>query len=352
MELTPQGSTYRATENEFLKLDDPDVHFTDVIEAPDGSLLVLNTGGWFRLGCPSSLMAKPDVMGSILRIRATGKPATVAGAWQTPYQPPGKDPASLLTALEATDPQLRLRALARIAEIRPESSRIRKGLLGLMPQALDAPTEHALIHAAQNLFVVHDIELLRQAESPTARRRLLASYQLPVNSYPPAHRQAVDAFASFACTQLDAEDAALGAAALKVLTDHYDAKTELDAMLLTWPENSALTVSAPSAKSPWQNRPGLRSKRSSRRCCDTRLPPSGASPWRPSPPAPPSRRRNGPMSSPGSWPPKPTPACLSWTPSGASARRSSMPPFRPSRMTHGARPPSASAPWTPCSRAR
>ncbi len=236
MELTPQGSTYRATENEFLKLDDPDVHFTDVIEAPDGSLLVLNTGGWFRLGCPSSLMAKPDVMGSILRIRPTGEPATVAGAWQTPFQPPGKDPASLLTALEATDPQLRLRALARIAEIRPESSRIRKALLGLMPQALDAPTEHALIHAAQNLFVVHDIELLRQAENPTARRRLLASYQLPVNSYPPAHRQAVDAFASFACTQLDAEDAALGAVALKVLTDHYDAKTELDAMLLTWLE--------------------------------------------------------------------------------------------------------------------
>ena len=236
MELSPQGSTYRATENEFLKLDDPDVHFTDVIEAPDGSLLVLNTGGWFRLGCPSSLMAKPDVLGSILRIRPTGKPASVAGAWQTPYQPLGDDAESLLKSLQTTDPQVRLRALARIAEVRPESSAIRKALLGLMPQSLDAPTEHALIRAAQNLFVVHDLELLRQAESPTARRRLLASYQLPINSYPPAHRQAVDAFASFACTQLDAEDAALGTAALKVLTDHYDARTELDAILLTWLE--------------------------------------------------------------------------------------------------------------------
>ena len=86
MELVPQGATYRAVENEFLKLDDPDVHFTDVIEAPDGSLIVLNTGGWFRLGCPASLMAKPDVLGSILRIRPTGKPTPVAGAWQTPYQ--------------------------------------------------------------------------------------------------------------------------------------------------------------------------------------------------------------------------------------------------------------------------
>ena len=240
MELSRQGSTYRAVENEFLKLTDPDVHFTDVIEAPDGSLIVLNTGGWFRLGCPSSLMAKPDVLGSVLRIRSTGKPAKVAGAWQTPYQPLSDDAESLLKALQATDPQVRLRALARIAEIRPEYSRIRKAMLGLMPQDLDAPTEHALIHAAQNLFIVHDLELLRQAESPTARRRLIASYQLPINSYPPAHRRVVDAFASFAGTQLDAEDAALGTAALKVLTDHDDARTELDVILLTWLEAKEL----------------------------------------------------------------------------------------------------------------
>jgi putative heme-binding domain-containing protein len=240
MELSRQGSTYRAVENEFLKLTDPDVHFTDVIEAPDGSLIVLNTGGWFRLGCPSSLMAKPDVLGSVLRIRSTGKPAKVAGAWQTPYQPLSDDAENLLKALQATDPQVRLRALARIAEIRPEYSRIRKAMLGLMPQDLDAPTEHALIHAAQNLFVVHDLELLRQADSPTARRRLIASYQLPINSYPPAHRRVVDAFASFAGTQLDAEDAALGTAALKVLTDHDDARMELDVILLTWLEAKEL----------------------------------------------------------------------------------------------------------------
>src|SRR5207249_114578 len=49
MELTPDGATYKARENEFLKLHDPDVHFTDVLEDKDGSLLVLNTGGWFRI---------------------------------------------------------------------------------------------------------------------------------------------------------------------------------------------------------------------------------------------------------------------------------------------------------------
>jgi putative membrane-bound dehydrogenase-like protein len=69
MELTPDGATYKATENEFLRLHDPDIHLTDVLEDADGSLLVLDTGGWFRIGCPSSLMAKPDALGAVYRVK-------------------------------------------------------------------------------------------------------------------------------------------------------------------------------------------------------------------------------------------------------------------------------------------
>ncbi len=70
MELTPSGSTYKAVENEFLKLHNPDIHLTDVMEDPrDGSLLLLDTGGWFRIGCPSSLMAKSDLLGAVYRIK-------------------------------------------------------------------------------------------------------------------------------------------------------------------------------------------------------------------------------------------------------------------------------------------
>jgi putative heme-binding domain-containing protein len=234
MELVPQGATYRAVENEFLKLDDPDVHFTDVIEAPDGSLIVLNTGGWFRLGCPASLMAKPDVLGSILRIRPTGKPTPVAGAWQTPYQQLRNDTESLLKALNGSDPQIRLRTLARISETRPQDARITTAVLGLMPQTLDAPTEHALIYAAQSLLIVDRIELLRAAENPTAQRRLLASYRPRINSYPPAHRQALEELSAYARTQLDHADADLAAAALKVLADNPEANAGLSDMLLSW----------------------------------------------------------------------------------------------------------------------
>src|SRR5208282_738460 len=38
----------------------------------DGSLIVLNTGGWYKLCCPTSQLAKPDVLGAIYRVRRKG----------------------------------------------------------------------------------------------------------------------------------------------------------------------------------------------------------------------------------------------------------------------------------------
>jgi putative membrane-bound dehydrogenase-like protein len=234
MELAPHGATYRAVENEFLKLTDPDVHFTDVIEAPDGSLIVLNTGGWFRLGCPASLMAKPDVLGSILRIQSTVPAAKVSSSWQQTYRPIGTSANELNAGLANADPQVRQRTLARISETRHQDARITTVILGLMTQTLDAPTEHALIYAAQTLGVVDRIELLRQAESPAARRRLLAAYRPRINSYPPAHRQALEELSAYARAQLDHADADLAAGALKILTDNPEANAGLSEILLSW----------------------------------------------------------------------------------------------------------------------
>lgn len=71
-ELKRSGSTFTSTEHEFLTSDNPDFHPTDVFEDADGSLLVIDTGGWFRIGCPVSKVAKPDIYGAIYRIRKTG----------------------------------------------------------------------------------------------------------------------------------------------------------------------------------------------------------------------------------------------------------------------------------------
>ncbi len=69
------GASFTAREYPFLKIHDPDVHLVGVLEDADGSLLLIDTGGWFRQGCPSSGIAKPDVPGAVYRIRK-------AGPWQ------------------------------------------------------------------------------------------------------------------------------------------------------------------------------------------------------------------------------------------------------------------------------
>ena len=42
-----------------------------MLEDADGSLLVIDTGGWFRIGCPTSQIAKPEIKGAIYRVRRT-----------------------------------------------------------------------------------------------------------------------------------------------------------------------------------------------------------------------------------------------------------------------------------------
>ncbi len=70
-ELTNHGATFRSNATDLLVSDNLDFHPTDVLEDADGSLLVVDTGGWFRLCCPTSQLQKPDVLGGIYRIRKT-----------------------------------------------------------------------------------------------------------------------------------------------------------------------------------------------------------------------------------------------------------------------------------------
>lgn len=73
--LERDGATFRCRMEDFLVSSDPDFHPTDVLEDADGSLLVLDTGGWFRIGCPTSGIAKPTVLGGIYRVRRAGAAA-------------------------------------------------------------------------------------------------------------------------------------------------------------------------------------------------------------------------------------------------------------------------------------
>jgi putative membrane-bound dehydrogenase-like protein len=72
--LVPRGATFTSHDEDFLVSDNKDFHPTDVLEDADGSLLVIDTGGWYKLCCPTSQLVKPDVLGAIYRVRRTGAP--------------------------------------------------------------------------------------------------------------------------------------------------------------------------------------------------------------------------------------------------------------------------------------
>lgn len=69
--LTPQGATFACKTEDFLTSDSLDFHPTHLIEDADGSLIVIDTGGWYKLCCPTSQIGKPDVLGAIYRVRKT-----------------------------------------------------------------------------------------------------------------------------------------------------------------------------------------------------------------------------------------------------------------------------------------
>lgn len=73
-ELVPNGATFQTKDTDFLVSNNPDFHPTDVLEDADGSLLIVDTGGWYKICCPTSQLWKPDVLGAIYRVRKTGAP--------------------------------------------------------------------------------------------------------------------------------------------------------------------------------------------------------------------------------------------------------------------------------------
>ena len=79
-QVNPEGASYKTVDEPFLTSTVQDIHLTDVLEDADGSMLVVNTGGWFILGCPLSRVAKMDVNGGIYRIRRNGAPR-VSDPW-------------------------------------------------------------------------------------------------------------------------------------------------------------------------------------------------------------------------------------------------------------------------------
>ena len=116
--LTPDGATFRTTDSDLLVSDQTDFHPTDVIEQEGGlggtnSLLIADTGGWYKICCPTSQLVKPDVLGGIYRVRKSdAAPRTERGG---SFHDPIKNWMSLLHDGTASERNFAARSLAKNA---------------------------------------------------------------------------------------------------------------------------------------------------------------------------------------------------------------------------------------------
>ncbi|MFM7604626.1 MAG: PVC-type heme-binding CxxCH protein [Prosthecobacter sp.] len=240
MELTPSGSTYKAVENEFLKLHNPDIHLTEVMEDPrDGSLLLFDTGGWFRIGCPSSLMAKSDLLGAVYRIKPK-KPQPVTLTTRSADASVHKsDPQSFVSGLKSEDLFVRRQTLEAISADPPQdwardqvadtsAEKLGEAVRQLMSQPIDQVLEHSLIHAAHKMdLLAVTLDDLRKERDPSALRRMLLAFV-------PDDAAAMNLAMGVAAKNLDSSDAELARVALNAVTSHPDADEWVAPTLTKW----------------------------------------------------------------------------------------------------------------------
>ena len=158
-ELVPDGATFRTKDTDFVTSDSQDFHPTDVQEDADGSLLIVDTGGWYKICCPTSQLAKPDVLGGIYRIRKNGAPKIA-------------DPRGLKLPW-ATLPPAELAKL--LADERPEVQQRAIHLLGQQGQTAVAVLSEAATKAASAEARRNAVWALARIDSGAARAAVRAA---------------------------------------------------------------------------------------------------------------------------------------------------------------------------------
>ncbi|CAN5400978.1 hypothetical protein BH11PLA2_BH11PLA2_40800 [soil metagenome] len=155
--LVPDGATFKTVDSDFLTSDNFDFHPTDVLEDADGSLLVIDTGGWYKLCCPSSQMAKTDILGAIYRIRRTDAkpiddPRGLTIEWAKLSQ------ADLASLLDNPRPVVRKKVIAEFVKAGTKSLE----MLGKI-----------LVHSESFEVKRNAIWALTQIDDPTSRKMIL-----------------------------------------------------------------------------------------------------------------------------------------------------------------------------------
>ena len=207
--LRPHGSTFASEDSDFVTSDHVDFHPTDVLADADGSLLVIDTGGWYKLCCPTSQLWKPDVLGGIYRVRRNDAPAMNDPRGRA-IDWPNQTVEQLWSQLADPRPAVRLRVSEEFAA-RRDSTEMGKFLADLEGSLLNEMGDAALARTwalarlenkqAQRLTrrllkhadprvrqaALHTVSLYRDAEAVPKLLEVLA------NDSPPVRRVAAEA---------------------------------------------------------------------------------------------------------------------------------------------------------------
>lgn len=193
--LHRDGATYKTEDSDFVVAADTDFHPTDTLEDADGSILIIDTGAWYKLCCPTSQLAKPDVLGAIYRVRKAGMKTIEAKAdkldalWAMIRKDSPEARAAVRKALSDSDASMRIAAahgvsawrdagakdglLKMLAEGSPAEKRVaaealgrskNEGAVSAILQAAGGPLDRALEHSlAFALIEIGKPEAVRSA---------------------------------------------------------------------------------------------------------------------------------------------------------------------------------------------
>jgi putative membrane-bound dehydrogenase-like protein len=175
--LRPQGATYASADSDFLVSDSTDFHPTDVLEDADGSLLVVDTGGWYKLCCPSSQLAKPDVLGAIYRVRRKSIPK-IEDARGLKIRWTQLNPAELTQFLDDHRPYVVNRAIRQLAAGKSQA----------IPALSNTLKNSKSLDARRNA-----VWALTQIDGPAARRAVYNAFPTGANFHLPPDDSAAQA---------------------------------------------------------------------------------------------------------------------------------------------------------------
>ncbi len=225
--LTKSGASYTSQDFDFVTSENPDFHPSDVLLAPDGSLIVVDTGAWYVQHCPTGKIRNSRAPGGIYRVRYPEPKPALPNLGMPDDRPWGRvhsnqadarasgrvwskrAEAGLVKMLSSKDPSDQLAAAEALATCGwPES-------LPAIWEALEATTdkfvEHQLVHAAYFLADAKALGEALKSESPRVQKAALVL----LDQKGGAPEEAV-------IRRVGAGDPALRQAAIRILQKHKE----------------------------------------------------------------------------------------------------------------------------------